>query len=114
MGSRPDGWWRDRPDGMQRLVNQLDDLVERTGDAIDVVFDGRELPLQAVRVGLAFAGHADDLIAQRAEPGLTVVTSDGELAERVTAKGAVVLGSKAFLDRLETINDGLDDRPLRG
>ena len=113
MGSRPDGWWRDRRDGMQRLVNELDDLVERTGDSVDVVFDGREQHLQATRANVSFAGHADDVIAARARPGFVVVTSDAELVERVRAKGAGVLGSRALLDRLETIKDGLDDRPLR-
>ena len=100
MGSRPDGWWRDRRDGMQRLVNELDDLAERTGDAIEVVFDGREQPLQAVRVRLAFAGHADDLVAERAAPGTTVVTSDAELTDRVRERGADVIGARQLLERL--------------
>jgi uncharacterized protein YaiI (UPF0178 family) len=98
MGSRPDGWWKDRHGAMQRLVNALDDRAERTGDAIDVVFDGRERDLQAVRVGVAFAPHADDLIAERAEPGLTVVTSDRELAGRVRAAGAAVVGARTLDD----------------
>ena len=96
MGSTPDGWWRDREAAMQRLVNALDDRAEDTGDAIDVVFDGRERDLQAVRVGVAFAPHADDLIAARAEPGVTVVTSDRELAGRARAAGAEVLGARAL------------------
>lgn len=100
MGARPDGWWRDRRAGMQRLVNDLDDLSERSGDAIDVVFDGREQPLQPVYVRVAFAGHADDLIAERAEPGLTVVTSDAELARRVRARGADVAGARSLLECL--------------
>jgi predicted RNA-binding protein with PIN domain len=41
MGSRPDGWWRDRPAAMQRLVSALDDLAAETGDEVAVVFDGR-------------------------------------------------------------------------
>ena len=100
MGSRPDGWWRDRPAAMQRLVNELDDLAERTGHLVDVVFDGRELPLQSTRAFVSFAGHADDVIAARAKPGFTVVTSDAELVQRVTDKGAAVIGAKALLDRL--------------
>jgi predicted RNA-binding protein with PIN domain len=96
MGSRPDGWWKDRAGAMQRLVNALDDRAERTGDEIDVVFDGRERDLQAIRVGVAFAPHADDLIAARAAPGLTVVTSDRELRERVRAAGAEVVGARAL------------------
>ena len=97
MGSRPDGWWRDRRGAMQRLVHQLDDLA---GDDIVVVFDGKDKELQAVRVDVAFAPHADDAIAERAEPGVTVVTSDRELAERARAAGADVVGVRALLERL--------------
>ena len=100
MGSRPDGWWRDRAGAMQRLVNELDDLAERTGEEIAVVFDGRERDLQAVRVRVAFAPHADDAIAERAAPGVTVVTSDRELAGRAAAGGAEVAGAGALLRRL--------------
>ena len=100
MGSRPDGWWRDRTAAMQRLVNDLDDLAGAGGDELDVVFDGREQELQAVRVGVSFAAHADDAIAERARPGLTVVTSDRELAGRVRERGAEVVGARSLLDRL--------------
>ena len=96
MGSRPDGWWRDRRGAMQRLVNQLDAL----DDDIVVVFDGKDKALQAVRVEVAFAPHADDAIAARAESGVTVVTSDRELAERARAAGAEVVGARTLLERL--------------
>ena len=96
MGSKPDGWWRDREGAMQRLVNSLDDRAERTGDAIDVVFDGRERDLQATRVRVAFAPDADDAIAARAAPGMTVVTSDRELRGRVSAAGADVAGARSL------------------
>ena len=97
MGSRPDGWWRDRPGAMQRLVNQLDDLRD---DEVVVVFDGREHDLQAVRARVEFAAHADDRIAELATRGTRVVTSDRELAARAEAKGARVEGARTFLDRL--------------
>ena len=100
MGSRPDGWWRDRAGAMQRLVNELDDFAERTGDEVAVVFDGRDRDLQAVRVHVAFAPHDDDAIAARAAPGVTVVPSDAELAERARSQGAAVLGAGAFLRRV--------------
>ena len=100
MGSRPDGWWRDRHGAMQRLVNELDDLAGRTSDAILVIFDGADRDLQAVRVRVAHAPHADDAIADRAAPGTTVVTSDQELAERSRARGAAVVGARSLLDRL--------------
>jgi uncharacterized protein YaiI (UPF0178 family) len=100
MGSRPDGWWRDRAGAMQRLVNDLDDFAERTGDEVAVVFDGGERALQAIRAHVAFAPHADDEIAARAAPGVTVVTSDAELASRARDRGAGVLGAGAFLRRV--------------
>jgi rRNA-processing protein FCF1 len=100
MGSRPDGWWRDRAGAMQRLVNELDALAAETGDAIDVVFDGRDRDLQATHAHVAFAGHADDAIADRAEPGVTVVTSDRDLARRVRERGGDVVGVKSLLEQL--------------
>ncbi len=100
MGSRPDGWWRDRHGAMQRLVNQLDDLAGRTGEEVAVVFDGPEREVQAVRVHVAFAPHADDAIAARAAGGVTVVTSDRELAGRARARGAEVVAARTFLGRL--------------
>jgi predicted RNA-binding protein with PIN domain len=95
MGSRPDGWWRDRGAAMQRVINALDDRAEETGEHIDVVFDGRERELQAVRVSVSFAPHADDAIAAAAAPGVTVVTSDRELRERAVRAGADVVGARA-------------------
>jgi predicted RNA-binding protein with PIN domain len=100
MGSRPDGWWRDRHDAMQRLVNQLDDLAEGTGEDVEVIFDGRDRDLQATRVDVSFAPHADDAIAERAQPGTTVATSDRELVGRVRAAGAEVTPARTLLSRL--------------
>ena len=101
MGSRPDGWWRDRAGAMQRLVSALDDLAAATGDEVSVVFDGRERDLQAVHVHVAFAAHADDLVAGRAAPGLTVATSDRELAGRARRRGAHVVRAGTLLRRLD-------------
>ncbi|HWT93719.1 MAG TPA: NYN domain-containing protein [Solirubrobacteraceae bacterium] len=96
MGSKPDGWWRDRHGAMQRLVNALDDRAAATGDEIEVIFDGRARELQAVHVQVGFAPHADDAIADKAAPGLTVVTSDRELRGRVAARGAEVAGARTL------------------
>ena len=100
MGSRPDGWWRDRAGAMQRLVNQLDDFARATGDRVEVIFDGHDRGLQATRAGVAFAPHADDAIVARAREGVVVVTSDAALAARARARGARVEGAGAFLRRL--------------
>jgi predicted RNA-binding protein with PIN domain len=100
MGSRPDGWWRDRAGAMQRLVDELDDLAGRTGEEIGVIFDGRDRGLQSTHARVSFARHADDAIAEHAAPGVTVVTSDRELAGRARARGATVVGARELLDRL--------------
>jgi len=110
LGSRPDGWWRDRPAARRRLVAELARFTERTGEGVSVVFDGRPGPdevADAARLGVAarFApggpDAADDVIftlveGSRDPAGATVVTSDAGLAGRVRAAGGVVLGVSAF------------------
>jgi predicted RNA-binding protein with PIN domain len=113
IGSRPDGWWKDRRGAMRRLADQLADLAA-TGDEVTVVFDGREFndPPAAAGVEVDFApggrNAADHRIVERVEadsdPGsLRVVTSDRELAERVRAAGAEVEGSSGFRRRLDAL-----------
>jgi predicted RNA-binding protein with PIN domain len=114
VGSRPDGWWRDRPGAMRSLTQRLAEFGAASGDPVEVVFDGRPFELeQPGGVDVAFAptrgrNAADDEIARRveadAEPGtITVVTSDRELAERVRAHGAEVLGAGPFRRRLDDL-----------
>ncbi len=112
MGSRPDGWWKDRPGAARRLVGQLGEWAARTGSDVLVVFDGAQ-PDQLVapeRVEVRFARRrgrdaADDDIAafvaaDAAPERLRVVTSDAELARRVRASGAEVAGARELLDQL--------------
>ena len=111
IGSRPDGWWRDRRGAMERLIGELEAFAEATGDEVAVVFDGRPFPLDGgglVEVGFAPGGRnaADHAIADwvRADPdpkSVTVVTSDRELEDAMRAAGAEVLGSGAFRRRLD-------------
>ena len=101
IGSRPDGWWRDRPAAMARLVAEVDAWAGAADREVTVVLDGRERDLGAVvRAQVRFAPVADDLLAQLASPGDTVVTADRELIERVLARGAEVLSPQAFLRAL--------------
>lgn len=101
MGSRPDGWWRDRDGARIRLTVQLDEaadgvcalLLNDPGADVVVVHDGRPIEMQLLRVHVRFAGHADDLLAELAAPGDVVVTSDRELRERVGAAGATAVGA---------------------
>jgi predicted RNA-binding protein with PIN domain len=111
IGSRPDGWWRDRRGAMARLIEELEVFAEASGDEVAVVFDGRPFALDGggrLEVGFAPGGRnaADHAIADwvRADPepeAITVVTSDRELEESVRAAGADVLGSGAFRRRLD-------------
>jgi predicted RNA-binding protein with PIN domain len=114
VGSRPDGWWRDRKGATRRLVTSLQALAARTGDQIAVVFDGRPLPDLAEGthdgVQVAYARRAgrdagDDRIIEELanddDPGsLTVVTSDRALAQRARELGAVVEGAGALTREL--------------
>ena len=99
IGSRPTGWWRDRPGAMRELVEELDSLAERSGDPVTVVLDGEPFELEGgPRVTVQFASRrgpnaADDDIAALVESNpdpadLSVVTSDRDLARRVRDAGA--------------------------
>jgi predicted RNA-binding protein with PIN domain len=111
IGSRPTGWWRDRRGAMRDLVEALEQFAEATGEQVTVVLDGRPFDLSGERVEVVFASRrgrdaADDDIAALAERdddpgGLRVVTSDAELARRVEAAGAEVVGAGAFRRRLD-------------
>ena len=40
IGSRPDGWWRDREAASRRVVGRRERLVRADGAEVTVVFDG--------------------------------------------------------------------------
>jgi uncharacterized protein YaiI (UPF0178 family) len=113
VGSRPDGWWRDRTGAMRRLADRLDRLAAETGEPVTVVFDGAERdlgPLRTVTVRFAPGGRdaADHAIAALVEAdddpaSLTVVTSDRELVDRVRAAGAAVQPAGTLLRRLDEL-----------
>ena len=111
IGSRPSGWWRDRPRAMRELVEELEEFARRDGDPVTVVFDGGPFDVDSEAVDVRFASRrgpnaADDDIAALVEsdgsPGeLSVVTSDGDLARRVRSAGASVVGAGEFRRRLD-------------
>ena len=43
IGSRPDGWWRDRDRAARRLLARLQAWAAETGDKVTLVLDGRPL-----------------------------------------------------------------------
>ena len=114
VGSRPDGWWRDRAGAKRRLVERLERFAAARDVPVTVVFDGRAIDAGGGgRVAVAFAARAgrdaadDDiaaLVARNPDPGsLTVVTSDRELARRVEAGGAAVVGAAPLLAELDAL-----------
>ena len=112
IGSRPDGWWRDRPAAMRRLHARLEALATSEGDTVTLFLDGRPRALAPGHVEVHFApggrDAADDALVAwlqgRADAGeLVAVTSDGALAARVRAAGARVHGARLFLDRLDRL-----------
>lgn len=111
VGSRPDGWWRDRPGAARRLIEQLataDEAGTLDDDAIVVVLEGQArsgaAEGEAGRMRVVHArGEGDDTIVEQVgdgSPQCRVVTADRELAERVRAVGAEVVGPRWLLDRL--------------
>jgi len=107
IGSRPDGWWRDRPGAAGRFVDQVRAAVEagRLDRPVTVVLEGRSRAgaAESDTAGLAVVhapGEGDDAIAALAGIGVTVVTADQGLAELVRAAGGAVVGPRWLLDRL--------------
>ena len=101
IGSRPDGWWRDRGRAMAVLVNQLEQWASVEGDDVTVVFERPPSPpidssvITIAHAPKAAANSADDeiirLVRADANPSdIRVATSDRALSERVQAAGASV------------------------
>jgi predicted RNA-binding protein with PIN domain len=112
IGTRPDGWWRDRDAAMARLVDELERYAAATGDDITVVFERPPRPpLRSTVIEITHARKrgpdAADfeiarLVADDPAPGtIQVVTSDHWLADRVSALGAAVHSSAGFRARIE-------------
>ena len=114
IGSRPDGWWRDRAGAIERLVDQLDRWAAETGERLTVVLEQPpRRPLDAERLEVAWAPRpgrdsADREIVRRlgdwlADDEVVVVTSDRDLAERARGLGAGVEPAATFRSQLESL-----------
>jgi predicted RNA-binding protein with PIN domain len=112
IGTRPDGWWRDRDAAMARLVDLLERFAAETGADVTVVFERAPRPrLRSSVIEIAHAPKpsrdaADFEIVRRVESdsdprSIQVVTSDRWLADRVREAGAVVQGAESFRSRVE-------------
>ena len=109
IGSRPTGWWRDRPGAARRFTERVRATVTagRLDPPVTLVLEGQaragadEADVDGVEVVHA-PGEGDDTIAAIAETHreVVVVTADRELAERVRAANAEVVGPSWLLDQL--------------
>lgn len=120
VGSRPDGWWRDRAGATARLLTRLAALGTRelTGPAggtlrcTEVVAvvegQGRAVPAPRGVTLLRADGSGDDVLAavatDRSGEDLLVVTADRGLRARLPV-GAAVTGPGWLLDRLDELDD---------
>jgi predicted RNA-binding protein with PIN domain len=110
VGSRPDGWWKDRAGAARRLHERL--LVADTSyDEIVLVLEGAAKGgVKAGRDGHVRTVHAkgsgdDEIVAQARKSGasgdrVAVVTADRMLQARVQGVGAITLGPSWLLDQL--------------
>lgn len=110
VGSRPDGWWKDRAGAARRLHESL--LVADTAyDEIVLVLEGRAKG--GVKVGrdghvrtVHAKGDGDEAILEQARAAaargdrVVVVTADRMLQARVGGVGAQALGPSWLLDQL--------------
>ncbi|HEX3564328.1 MAG TPA: hypothetical protein VHU17_03075 [Acidimicrobiales bacterium] len=109
IGSRPTGWWRDRPGATRRFTERVRATVTAGGlePPVTLVLEGQaragavEADVEGVEVVHA-PGEGDDTIATiaAAHPEVMVVTADRGLAERVRAVNAEVVGPNWLLDQL--------------
>lgn len=110
VGSRPDGWWRDRAGAAARLVRSLAALpgTEFNGAVVEqvaVVLEGRARAGAAPRAGAVHVVHAhgagDDTLAALCGAGVGLVTADRALAARARAAGAEVVSPGRLLAALD-------------
>jgi predicted RNA-binding protein with PIN domain len=114
IGTRPDGWWRDRDAAMLRLVDMLERWAAHAGEEVAVVFERKPSPpirstvIDVLHAPKPKANAADDEIVRllRADPdpkAVRVVTSDRWLADQAWAAGASVEGAESFRARLDDV-----------
>lgn len=123
VGSRPDGWWKDRAGATERLARSLAAVARDGVPGADLGLEGAtwQVPIELVVEGAARAAEVDQAITvtAAAQDGDTtivervhtrigdgetvvVVTSDRELAHRVEALGAVVRGARWLIAHAES------------
>ena len=117
IGSRPDGWWRDRDAAARAFIDRLQRYAPATGSDVIVVLDGRPLhdrpEGELGNVRLLYGGSrahnaADDRIVAFVEADeqpveIVVVTADRALIARVEALGATVRSPSSLRRDLDAL-----------
>ena len=112
IGSRPDGWWKDRGRAMVTLVERLDRWASGQADAVTVVFERPPKTaidssvVEVAHAPRAAANSADDEIVRMVQADarpheIRVVTSDRTLINRVRSLGASVFPAESFRDLVD-------------
>ncbi len=112
IGTRADGWWKDRDQAMAHLVDRLERWSARTGADVTVVFERKpNPPLRSTVIEVAHAprpgpNSADNEIIRRVredpEPEtIRVITSDNVLSNIVNGLGAMSEPARPFRDRID-------------
>jgi predicted RNA-binding protein with PIN domain len=106
IGAVADGWWRDRPAAVRRLLARLQCLSEPATLVLDVAQpdlpEGNHGGIEVRYATRRGRDAADDLIRHIVAENTdsTVVTSDRALRRDVEAAGAEVIGAGSFLAML--------------
>jgi hypothetical protein len=110
VGSRPDGWWRDRPGAAARLAERLE-TASLPYDDVVLVLEGKARrgrprgSAPGLRIEHADGDGDDAIVAEvvrlvAAGHEVDVVTADRGLRSRVEVAGGTSLGPRWLLDRI--------------
>jgi predicted RNA-binding protein with PIN domain len=111
FGSRPDGWWNDRPAAQTRFTQHVAEWCRSHDDAVTLVFDapvsedtlrlagGNLVVVEARRRGRNGADDEIVRIVTAVDEPTQVVTSDRGLRGRLP-DGVEIVGVGSFRDRI--------------
>jgi predicted RNA-binding protein with PIN domain len=114
IGTRPDGWWKNRRRAMIGLVDRLERWASTERNQVTVVFERPTSPpirSSVIEVGhapKAAANSADDeiirlVLADERPHEINVVTSDITLADRVREAGASAYPAASFRNLIDPL-----------
>ncbi|HJZ02785.1 MAG TPA: hypothetical protein VJ305_18840, partial [Streptosporangiaceae bacterium] len=108
MGSRPDGWWRDRPGAAVRLHAELAALAARGRPVLPGDTEPEEFVMVLEGATRAAAARINAAQINDAGPGVRVVQADGSgddaivaLVRELTGRRAVVTADRELRRRCE-------------